>query len=229
MSDGPATAATSWEIKLGPLGTRYRLRPDAAAVLTEKFSDVLRHAGEFGETWPSSSGDPCPFLRAMGDFYIMARSSCCTAVRDGGGKISNAKYGRANFVRWAVACLDQQSPDVFSGVTYREIEAILPDEKDHVRRHFDFGDAQLATVRAIADMAFWEVSLWCCLLNAVPDAMLDITHLAGISPKFAVGWRRDREYELHQAANRSRMWPLVLPNAFSAWHQATTDAGSMAT
>ena len=52
--DGPAAAAASWEIRLGPLCTRYRLDPDATAVLTEKFSDVLRHAGEFGETWPSS-------------------------------------------------------------------------------------------------------------------------------------------------------------------------------
>ena len=73
----------------------------------------------------------------MGDFYIMARSSCCTAAGDG-GKLSNAKYGRQNFVRWALACLDKQSPDVFSGVKYRDVESLLPDEKEYVSRHLKF-------------------------------------------------------------------------------------------
>jgi hypothetical protein len=105
------------------------LDPDATAVLTKKFSDALRHAGEFGETWPSSPGDPLPVLRAWGDFYIMARSSCCTAAGDG-SKLSNAKYGRQNFVHWALACLGKQSPDVFSGVKYRDVESLLPDGKE---------------------------------------------------------------------------------------------------
>ena len=121
--------------------------------------------------------------------------------------------------------MDKQSIDVFSGVKYRDVESLLPDEKEYVSRHFNFGDAPLTSVRAIADMAFWEVSLWCCLLGAIPDAMPDITHLAGISPKLAVEWRRTREHELRQAADRLRMWPLVLPDVLSAWHPAT-DAGA---
>ena len=178
----------------------------------------MRHAAEFSETWPMIPEDPLPFLRAMGDFHMTARSIVCTS----GEKVGNARCGRQRFIRWAVASLDRFEPKVFNGATGDHIEILLPEGKDSVNRHFNFGATPVTNIRKATGLAFWEIGVWCCISNACKTAA-DISLLADTSPKQAQEWRRTREVVLHQATDRWSMWPLTLPDVLAEWCNPTDD------
>jgi hypothetical protein len=194
-------------IKLGPKGTEYTLAADATKVLTDNFAVVLHEAAIFQEPWPAEdpSADPRPFFTALGEFYARSRRG------------SVGTYGSQHFTRWFVAFLERRNPSWLDSLTYSDVEMFLPDEKEQVIKHFSgLMTAPLSTTRQRTDLAFWELSMWSCLLSVDAAAPL-VERLADVAPDAALEWRRCVLEAEHLSDDSWTKWPLTVPSTLATW------------
>jgi len=96
----------------------------------------------------------------------------------------------------------------------------LPDEHDHVSKCFpELLTAPLSAVRERTDLAFWELSMWSCLLS-VDAAVPLVAHLADVQLDVAFEWRhRVLEVEL-RSEDRWIKWALSVPSTLNGWATA---------
>ena len=215
-----AAPAAVQTVRLGPQGTRYSLAEDAASTLTERFDAVLLQAAQLAEPWPAEASDPRPFLAALADFYAKSRSS--------GSASRTPTYGCQRFTRWTIAYMEQVNPSWFGDLDYRDVQSMLPDEKELVEANFDLS-MPLASLRALSDLAFWEVSMWCCLLSdARAEPFVErMVGQHGVSPEVAMAWLRCREIVVQ--SDDWGTWPMVVPDTLRAWCEAPSPAAASGT
>jgi hypothetical protein len=203
-------------VRLGPAGTEYHLAHDGAAILQQKFTGLLSAASEFQVDWPANGADPRPFLEAVSSFYSTAK-----------GSPNTLSYGCKHFSRWFVATLDQNSPSGFDPLRYSDVEPYLPDEKEHMQDHFPaVGETTITKLRQTHPLAFWELSMWCCLLAAEPKVQPVMQRLLDKSPNGVLEQCREQEFERQKSADPLVVWPVQLPETLDEWeeHTATREA-----
>ena len=177
--------------------------------LASQFEKVMEATAAFPHGWPDSPEKVAPFMAALARFYDAAR----------GG---NAVYCRKNFTRWAIAALDMPTslgmpgPDMFKDWTYKDISEYLPDQKGFLTDQNDMLVRDLGSKYGGGSLAFWELSMWSCLLGGQQHEAL-ISELWAHPPLTAASWVRDAE--LNEGVDD--WWPIQVPETLQEWCVAT--------
>jgi hypothetical protein len=212
VSTGDGADGTDSIVELGPSGTKYSIEVDAVTKLTSQFEKVMKAAGEFPHRWPDGPDEVAPFMAALATFYNAAR----------GG---NATYCRKNFTRWAIAALDMPTslcmpgPDMFKDWTYKAVSEYLPDQKGFLTDHNDMLVRELRSKFGGESLAFWELSMWSCLLGGEQTETV-ISELWAHPPLAAAAWLR--EAELNESIDD--WWPIQVPETLQEWLVAVDGA-----